>query len=442
MIRQPAVAGRFYPNSAEALNAFLDRALIGEPLRSATAIIAPHAGYVYSGETAGRGFAEIAGKFSRIVLLGPSHYEPFYGISIAPFDSYRTPLGELAVDREACDALLASCSLACELRKAHDREHALEVELPFIQRRWPDACIVPIVCGQMTWSEAEGLARDLKGLWADPGTLFVISSDFTHFGQAFDYAPDVAPETLDRGAIDAIVARRGFTDYIDRTGTTVCGARPIATLLALLTAESTRLVHYTNSAEISGDRTQVVGYASILFEERLSQADQKTLLELARRAIRQADTLPPNEASDVLRNHGSCFVTLHLNGQLRGCIGSIAPYQALAENVIRNARAAAYEDSRFSPVIPELIPDLEIEISYLTPSEPIADIADFVLGRHGIVLEQGRNRSVFLPQVPGEQGWDKTTTLEYLSRKAGLSSDAWRAPGCSFSVFESLCFSE
>lgn len=442
MIRQPAVAGRFYPDTAETLNAFLDDALVGIPQRPARAIIAPHAAYIYSGKTAGRGFAEIAGEFSRIVLLGPTHYHPFDGVSIAPFDYYRTPLGDIPVDRPACDALLTGCELACELRNAHDREHSIEVELPFIQRRWPDASIVPIICGQMSWSDAAALASALRTLWEDPDTLFVISSDFTHYGEYFDYRPDADPETLDRGAIDTILAKRGFSDYVDRTGATVCGARPIATLLTLLSAESTTLIHYTNSAEVSGDHENVVGYASIIIEERISRADQVMLLRLARQAIFDKHTLPPEGMSDVLREDGSCFVTLHLHGQLRGCIGCVAAYQPLAENVIRNARAAAYEDSRFSRVTPEEIPDFHIEVSYITASEAIADITEFELGRHGIVLEKGRNRSVFLPQVPGEQGWDTATTLEYLSRKAGLSSHGWRDPDCQLSVFESLCFSE
>jgi AmmeMemoRadiSam system protein B/AmmeMemoRadiSam system protein A len=418
------------------------RALAGRAERPVRAIIAPHAGYTYSGQTAGKGFAEIAGPFRRVVLIGPSHTYAFHGISVAPYSHYRTPLGDVPVDREGCDALLASCPFACELTAAHHREHALEVELPFIQTRWPEARIVPIVCGQIDWEDAEALAGELRNLWDDPDTLFVISSDFTHYGEAFGYTPAADPEELDRGAIDTIVAKRGFTEYIDRTGATVCGARPIATLLKLVTAESASLVHYSNSAAITGDHSHVVGYASIIFEERLSAADRDTLLRLARSAIIDRDALPPHRVSDALAGNGSCFVSLHKAGELRGCIGSIKAYQPLVENVMRNARAAAYEDRRFPPVTSDEIPELHIEISYLTPAERIAGVAEFELGRHGIILEQGRRRAVFLPQVPLEQAWDVTTTLEYLSRKAGLESDAWRDKASRFSVFETLCFGE
>ena len=442
MIREPAVAGRFYPEAPAELRDFLLDALSRRGDRAACALIVPHAGYRYSGETAGRGFAEIAGEFDRVVIIGPTHTYPFHGISIAPYSHYRTPLGDVAVDRDACQALFDRCQFACELEVAHESEHAIEVELPFIQARWPEATIVPIICGQMTWQDAESLACELRNLWDDPGTLFVISSDFTHYGDGYDFTPDADPEELDKGAIEAIIAKRGFREYIERTGATVCGARPIASLLSLLAAETATLVQYTNSRAIFRDQSHCVGYASIVFESRLSPADQSTLLRLARAAISDKSTLPPREMSDALRRNGSCFVTLHKDGDLRGCIGSIKAYQPLAENVIRNARAAAYDDRRFSSVSRDEIDSLHIEISYLTPAEKIEDLAEWELGRHGIILEQGRNRAVFLPQVPTEQGWDRTTTLEYLAAKAGLDRDAWRDSNTRFSVFETLSFRE
>jgi AmmeMemoRadiSam system protein A len=141
----------------------------------------------------------------------------------------------------------------------------------------------------------------------------------------------------------------------------------------------------------------------------------------------------------ALTGHRGAFVTLRAAGSLRGCIGTIEGVCPLTEAVLRNARAAACEDPRFAPVSPAELDGLDLEISALTPLVPVASPDDIVVGRHGVLLSAGGRRAVFLPQVASEEGWDRTTMLRHLARKAGLPPDAWR-DGAGFQVFEAEVF--
>lgn len=150
-----------------------------------------------------------------------------------------------------------------------------------------------------------------------------------------------------------------------------------------------------------------------------------------------APELPP------LRAKGACFVTLHdAFGGLRGCIGNLEAYEPLGDNLRHNALNAAFRDPRFPPLEPEELSEIRLEVSLLSAPEPIAGPEDFVVGRHGIILQQDGRSAVFLPQVAPEQGWDRETTLDFLARKAGLPEDAWRRPGARFFVFTATVFGE
>lgn len=152
---------------------------------------------------------------------------------------------------------------------------------------------------------------------------------------------------------------------------------------------------------------------------------------------------PPPPVLPQLRENRACFVTLHdIAGNLRGCIGNIEAFEPLADNLVRNAHNAAFSDPRFPPLDPEELGETSIELSVLTPPEPIADPTRFVVGEDGIILRQGMRGAVFLPQVAPEQGWDQETTLAYLSRKAGLPADGWKQPGTGFQTFRAEVFGE
>ena len=179
----------------------------------------------------------------------------------------------------------------------------------------------------------------------------------------------------------------------------------------------------------------------------LEAPDRALLLDLARRTVEATargegkPAVDPATLTPSVQDPGAAFVTLHEHGELRGCIGMLAHDRPLWFNVRDSAVAAARDDPRFRPVGPAEVPHLEIEISVLEPPRPIADPAEFVAGRHGILVERGMSRGLLLPQVATEQGWGEAEMLAAVCRKAGLPPDAWRDPRTRLYVFESFCFS-
>jgi len=474
----PVLAGQWYPEAPDRLQAEIESFLppsADVPSGTPRALVVPHAGLRYSGATAGLGYALLRDQtvIRRVVLLAPSHRSYFRGIAVGDYAAFGTPLGDIDVDTTACAELLSASGHVLEQADAFAGENALELQLPFLKVVLPKARLVPALCQGMDLSDIRAVAAVFADcLWGDD-TAWVASSDFTHYGQSFGYVPfdrDVEKrlEELDRGAIDRILQFdcEGFLEYVERTGATICGALPIAVLLAVLEQRGEachcRLLEYTTSGRLSHDFSHSVSYATILVSETahadarvaeeadagsLNAADRALLLRLAREAIRTSlfEETPsePEEStlSPSLGTDGACFVTLHLGGLLRGCIGHLESTEPLYQNVIRNARNAAFSDYRFGPVTKEEFERLDLEISVLTPSRRVESLDEIVIGRHGIILEKGRHRAVFLPQVAPDQGWDLETTLEHLSLKAGLPANGWRK-GATFRVFEAIVFGE
>lgn len=497
-VREAAVAGSWYSDRPATLAAYLDglldpspRALDPAQLR---ALVLPHAGYRFSGQTAAVGLAPLHGRaYRRVVVIGPSHYSPFHGVSVADVGAYRTPLGDIALDRGAVGELRETLGggdggLFHVDPRAHRREHSIEMTLPLLQRALrPGWQLVPVLVGQLREADYPLLAAALKPLLTDQ-TLLVVSSDFTHYGANFGYRPfppdqraAARIDELDHGAFDLMVARdwRGLLDYRRRTGITICGLNPVAVLLALL-PDGARVeeLAYTTSAAASGDYRHSVSYFAIavLVDEPLADAPgaataaaddphgdsddassgtraaltRQQLALLHRRALDGIDmavlgvdepTRVPRTAAlpDALTAPSGAFVTLKSNGRLRGCIGYIAPIEPMDRAVLENGFNAAGNDRRFRPVRPTELPGLEVEVSVLTPPRPIASYRDFEVGKQGIILTKDGRSAVFLPEVATEQGWTREQTLGRLSLKAGLPSDAWK-DGASFEVFESQTY--
>ena len=429
--RPAAVAGVFYPGDARELALALDQAFAqaraaGSGGTPPKALIVPHAGYVYSGPIAASAYAGLAalrGVVTRVVLLGPAHRVPVRGLALPEAAAFATPLGALRVDAEAVRALAGVPGVVVSAA-AHAREHALEVQLPFLQRVLGDVAIVPLVVGH---APVELVADVLERLWGGPETLIVISSDLSH------YHPYEEARRIDGATVRAILALDSGLDH-ERA----CGATPIAGLVEVarrrgLTPE---LLDLRNSGDTAGERGRVVGYASFAFRAGEAAADAegegqgRTLLRIARGAIREA--LGAGAAFVTrgawLEEFGATFVTLRLGGALRGCIGSLAARQPLGRDVADNARAAALRDPRFSPLTREELEAVEIEVSLLSPASSIrfADEADLfaqiVPRRDGVILSAGARRATFLPQV-----WDElpepAAFFGHLRRKAGLGPD-------------------
>ncbi|MCF7791179.1 MAG: AmmeMemoRadiSam system protein B [Victivallales bacterium] len=276
--RKMTVAGQFYPDNPETLKSFIEDSLSGRKVKKNTqvkAVILPHAGYVFSGSTAVKTLSEATGsEYDNIFILAPSHYVSIDGPALSSFGKYDTPLGDVSVNTDIVRDLQAAGFSVSD--NAHLQEHSLEVQLPLVKYIFPNSKIVPIVCGFMNHSKAEETAEKLKKYWTDDNNLWIISSDFTHYGRNFGYLPfrnNIREnlKELDGGAIDEIIklSPEGFDRYLNKTGATICGKNPILVMLCLADISKNRLdlkpelVEYTSSGEISGDFSHCVCYAGI-----------------------------------------------------------------------------------------------------------------------------------------------------------------------------------
>lgn len=477
-VRPSALAGGWYPGDRQELAEYVDGLLDGVKARTpelpVRALIVPHAGYQYSGATAAEVFALVRGReFERVLVLAPSHRSGFQGLSIADVDAYETPLGALPLDGPAV-AELRKSNLVGTDATAHAREHAIEIELPMLQRTLaPGWRLVPVLVGRLEGDDYRKAADLLRPL-ADDSTLVVVSSDFTHYGPRFGYMPfsldGKTPDRireLDDGAIERILAldAAGFLDYQSDTGITICGYRPLALLLRMLPADvSIRRIAYATSGELTGDWSNSVSYVGMLVgspvplsgggaSERtgaapgIDPAHLALLHRLAVLGVGHAVLGQTDERSarigeivqglpDRLQEHTGAFVTLKREGRLRGCIGYILPRKPLYQAILENGFNAARIDRRFIPVSPDELDGLEVEVSVLSPPRPIDSPDELVVGEHGVILRKDGHEAVFLPEVAAEQGWTRDDTLSHLARKAGLPEDGWRE-GASFEVFTS-----
>ena len=471
----PMVADLFYPGRQDLLSKVLDDLLDGAPsipLPGLRALICPHAGYRFSGPTAACAYKQLEGHdFRTVIVLGPSHYALFKGAALPEATSYCTPLGAMKLSGDLPRlgtrrpfVLAPPCSVnrpdwwrerpggpPLGRDTPFTWEHSVEVQLPFLQRVLPKAELVPVVCGALDPREMAQALADCM----DDRTLLVASSDLSHFHTYSD------ARRRDESCVRAICALD--TDRMGREE--ACGKEPILALMHLAKQRGWRaqLLDLRSSGDAGACKASVVGYAAIAFCEperakaelpgALAPAERGTLLGLARRALEAAVShrappqLDPEQLTPALQKPGACFVTLTSQGQLRGCIGHLVPREALARSVQDNARAAALEDPRFPPVTPEEVAQLEIEISVLTPPQPLAFKSPAELlrklqpGRDGVLLKRGGHQATFLPQV-WEQFSSKEEFLRQLSLKARGGADLWSQPGTEVLVYQVEAFKE
>lgn len=446
-VRPAAVAGMFYPGDACSLGAELDELLGGvehlQPrLRFPKALIVPHAGYVYSGAVAAHGYDELSGArgiVRRVVLLGPVHRVPVRGLALPEADAFATPLGTVALDREALRAVQGLPQVV-RSAPAHALEHSLEVQLPFLQKMLGEFTLAPFAVGTAT---ADEVAQVLERLWGGPETLVVVSTDLSHY-HAYDEARRIDGATLAR-----IERLSSDLDHEE-----ACGATPLNGLLHLAKNKglSLKLLAACNSGDTAGGKGQVVGYSSFgLYEgeEVLPGRAGARLLAIARSAIE--DSFAPGSAREMpsepwLRQAGATFVTLTKDGALRGCIGSLEAARPLGVDVVENALAAAYRDPRFPRLTAAEWPRCALEVSLLSRPKPVrfADepdlLAQIVPGEDGLIVESEGRRATYLPQV-WEAIPDKRMFLEELKRKAGIPADT-RLGRCSVSRYRVMKWTE
>ncbi len=468
--REPVVAGSFYSSNAQQLEtqlaAFFNATEDKETNENIAAIIVPHAGYVFSGEVAASAYAKIdpEKEYSRIFVIGTSHHELMNGASIYNQGDYETPLGVVKVDIELANQIIKNNKLFKFNAAAHDREHSIEVQLPFLQYHFKKPFkIVPIIISTRSAPTCQNIAEVLNPYFNE-NNLFVISSDFSHYP---NYSDAVKTDKATAAAIETN-SPEYFANTINSTAeknihglaTSCCGWSSVLTLLSI-TSESPGIkiehVKYMNSGDTSyGDKQRVVGYHSFVFTRETGSAsesflltpeEKKILFHTAREAIdsrlnnKSLPDIDEDKLTASLKTPCGAFVTLLKNGQLRGCIGRFIATEPLVKIVQEMALASAFQDTRFNPVQKSEMNDIEIEISVLTPLKRIYSIDEFELGKHGIYMTKGNRSGTYLPQVAEDTGWGKEEFLGHCARdKAGIGQNGWK--DADLYTYEALVFHE
>ena len=415
------------------------------------------------------GFKLLEGlKFDVVVVISPSHVYPFSGSSVYNGSAYETPLGRIEVDKKLTKEISSVNQEVYLSDNGHSisgmrGEHSLEVELPFLQIVLGDFKLVPIVMGDQDFQSCEALGKVLSKALKGRKALIVASTDLSHY-HPYDEAVRLDRIILDRvGSYDY----KGLYDDLRADRCEACGGGPvIAAMIAAqnLGADQSRVLHYANSGDVTGDKSGVVGYMSaVLFntgnpeqgkgeEEKnkvgidmgLSDKDKKTLREIARKSIEcsvRGESLPEFKVeSEILKENRGAFVTIEKHGNLRGCIGYIQAIKPLHITIREMAKSAALNDPRFPPVAPDELDDLELEISVLTPLKRIKDINEIEVGRHGIYMKSGYYSGLLLPQVATDYGWDRQTFLEQTCHKAGMGGDCWKNKQTEIYIFSADIF--
>lgn len=448
-VRKPAVAGSFYPSSAREISSMLDPWLHPSGGKAPQALIVPHAGYVFSGEVAASAFNRIpqGHAYKRIFLIGPSHQVGFQGASVDTLYSYaETPLGQVPIDVAlGAELIKKGEGLFSSRHDAHDGEHCLEVQLPFLQKVFDEVPpIVPIIIGTQHLSLLREIADILEPYFSEEN-LFVISSDFSHYPSYEDAkASDLyMADAICSGGLAEFIKALQHIDKMNykRQDTAACGAAAIAVLLYIMDRKGrwyyqSDLVMYRNSGDSSyGDKGRVVGYNSIVVTPdhlfNFSTEEKRAMVAAARSAIYSSlrmDYYGDDKPVGILKEEGyGVFVTLYLNGSLRGCIGRFVSDESLHSTIKEMAQSAAFHDSRFPALSRSEAPRVEIEVSVLSPLKKISSIDEFKLGRDGIYMIKGSRHGTFLPQVAEETGWDTEEFLGHCARdKAGIGYDGWK----------------
>jgi AmmeMemoRadiSam system protein B/AmmeMemoRadiSam system protein A len=460
--RQPVAAGSFYPADKESLTKDIKQRFencIKSPGNwNVRAIISPHAGYVFSGKVAASAFSSIPGNsvYKNIFIIGSSHVMAFDGASVYSSGDYITLLGRVEVNKKIANTLKQEHKVFNFPEDAHIKEHSIEVQLPFIQYYFKNnPLIIPIIIGTEDEDKIKQIAEALRP-WFKPENLFIISSDFSH------YPPYKDAVEVDNATAMGIVSgnpltflevlRKNSARKVSGLATSMCGWTSGLTLLYLTTVNSMleyKLVDYRNSGDSPyGGKNEVVGYNAITVVEKIqnikstqeagnefsfNDEEKLMLFKIAKNSILSRLTgkkvsLPDEKDMPAkFKTPMGAFVTIKINGALRGCIGRFISSDPLYKVVDASAYSSAFEDPRFLPLTMEEFKKTNFEITVLGPLKKINNINEIVLGKHGIYIKKGLNSGTMLPQVATENGWTVEEFLGYTSReKVGIGYDGWK----------------
>jgi len=450
VIREPIVAGTWYPGNKEELKSSVNKYYKNSEklnISNIKALIVPHAGYAYSGQVAANGFNQLNKDYKKVFIIATNHAQGAYvnGISIPDVTHYKTPLGQLKISEIASELLKQD--LFVNVPQAHTT-HVIEIELPFLQQKLKDFEIIPLVTGSLNLEQIKQ-AADILSKYIDEDSLIVVSSDLSH------YHPYEDAVKLDTVCIKNIESM----NFEESAKCEACGIYAILILMDIAKRNewNARIIDYKNSGDVSGDKSRVVGYSSIVFypkkEKLLTKNEQDFLLELARETVenyvknKKKPKIDETKLTPALKKVQGCFVTLNKNHNLRGCIGHILPKEELYKCVIDNAVNAAVNDHRFNPVTENELNEIQIEISVLTVPQRL----EFSSGEDlknklkpnidGVVLKKGFYQSTYLPQV-WEQLSDKELFLSNLCMKGGMALNCWKDTSTEVYTYQTFVFEE
>ncbi len=421
MIREPAVSGRFYPDSPFQLKSMIDSFIDKDAEKEdIVGLLAPHAGYIYSGAVVGAVISRVQFK-DTFIILGPNHTGYGKPFSVMTEGKWKTPLGEVEIDSELAKKMVSISAYLKEDIEAHEFEHSIEVQVPFLQYFRPDVKIVPIILSLGNGNIYKQIGRDIvQALSAlKREAIIFASSDMSH------YEPQGVAKKKDQLAIQAMINldQDELLKRIEEENISMCGYAPAVAMLTAakeLGATSPRLVKYQTSGDVSGDYNAVVGYAGIIVK-RLSP-----LVQLAKDAletyIKSGKTLKPKEKTPAMKDRAGVFVCIKKFGELRGCIGTFEPcYENVAEEIVMNAINTAVRDPRFDPVKASELNDLDYTVDVLTKPELVSSREELDPKKYGVIVECGYRRGLLLPDLEGVESVEYQ--IDICRQKGGIGPD-------------------
>jgi AmmeMemoRadiSam system protein B/AmmeMemoRadiSam system protein A len=475
--KMPVAADRFYPGDKNELNKMLDYFFSGvkQTIKikgNIIGLVVPHAGYIFSGQTAAWAYSLINEKYDYVIVIGTSHYSGKYGLQTCLYDTFKIPAGDIKSDTKFIKKIISKSKLINDFQYAFLQEHSVEVQLPFLLYKIKDFKLIPFVVSDISIEDAKEAAEIIYNELKDKKVLIVISTDLSHYP---DY--NTAIKT-DKEVIDSILTMNSdliktkcenlVMNYIKNgLETAACGEKAIIAGIEIIKkfgANEAKFLRYTNSGDIEnyGDKSKVVGYAAIVFydnlkgegvmkneklELNLSDEVKNKMLKIARESIKEflktGKIKKVQEKEHIFNEKYGLFVTLKKYGELRGCIGITEPIYSLNEALPQIACSSAFNDSRFPPVSEKELNDINIEISILSKPQRIKNPDEIVMGKHGVIVRKGGRAGLFLPQVAEETGWSKEEFMSNLCmHKAGLPPDAWKDKDTELYIFTVYNFEE
>ncbi len=427
-IKESSIAGAFYPADTEELKKMIESFKAQSKNyyadRKARAVIVPHAGLVFSGRVAYEGLEQLDKEIENLFIIAPAHRVPFDGLALSSHTHWETPLGKIKVNRAICKELTKNHGAQIN-DEAFEPEHSVEIQVPLIQSIFEKAKIIPILVGKET---PEVIEKIIEEYYPQETNGFIISSDLSHFldDEKAKNLDSVTAQMIETGNVGGFRYEQA------------CGAVAVVALSMFANKNNYSLIRIdmTNSASTTGDKSRVVGYGSwFLYEGEKSKYLEKYcsqfMIDLVKLVINSAFDKGKNitiNYPQIFDEWGASFVTLEKQDMLRGCIGSIIAHQPLINDLVNNAKNAAFKDYRFKPVAADEVKDLKVAVSLLTNPVKIdfkgeKDLLKKIKAKKdGIIIKDGNHQAVYLPSV-WEQLPDKTEFLNSLKVKAGLKED-------------------